>query len=262
MILPEDHIFWYITVTLVGLILGSFATVLVHRLPQKKSIIGREPSQCTQCQKRLRPADLVPLFSWLRTRGKCRYCQAPISKVYPLTEFLCAFLCIAFYAIYGFQMFTLALIIMVPVLVAMLMIDLKHMIIPNRLNLALGLGAFGALAVFATEHSDYLVKSAFFQMMAGGLLYFLMAVVLAWGVSAALKKPALGGGDIKFFAAAGLWLGPLHLPLFMMLAGGSGVAMALVMRQQRNAHFPFAPALIIALCILLALQKHNFLTIS
>ena len=70
---------------LVGLILGSFTTMLSYRLPRRLSIVA-PPSRCPRCQTRLRPLDLIPVLSWLLSGGKCRHCAAPIGKRYVLIE--------------------------------------------------------------------------------------------------------------------------------------------------------------------------------
>ena len=71
-----------------GLLFGSFSSMLRHRLPQRMSILGPR-SECHRCRHPLGPADLVPLLSWLWLRGRCRYCQAPIPWRYPLDELGC-----------------------------------------------------------------------------------------------------------------------------------------------------------------------------
>lgn len=83
---PFDTLAAHLAVGLVtGLVLGSFATMLSYRLPRHESIV-MPPSHCPRCNARLTPSDLVPLFSWLCAKGRCRHCHAPISARYPLIE--------------------------------------------------------------------------------------------------------------------------------------------------------------------------------
>ena len=251
-----------VTCVLAGLVLGSFSTVLIHRMPRHESILGRKPSTCPECKTQLKWRSMWPVFSWVFQKGRCLNCEAPISRTYPLAEGMCLILSLCFYAAYGHNLITVAMILTTPVLTAMLFIDLKHMIIPDRLNLSLGFLSLAALGAYAWNQPLHMVETAFLQMLAGGVMFFAVALILAYGVSFALKKQALGGGDIKFFAAAGLWLGPMGLPLFMFLGGLFGVVMAVAMRgRSDDGAFPFAPSLILALILLLVFKQHVFLTI-
>jgi len=94
--------FRIITGLVVGLALGSFATMLSYRLPRKISII-HPPSSCPQCHARLRKRDLVPFFSWAASGGKCRHCGGHIGIRYPLIELATATICVLAFAIIGFQ---------------------------------------------------------------------------------------------------------------------------------------------------------------
>jgi leader peptidase (prepilin peptidase)/N-methyltransferase len=103
--------------------------------------------------------------------------------------------------------------------------------------------------------SANLMKAA----LTGGAAFFLVAFVLALVFSYVLKKDALGGGDIKFFGAAGLWLGLESLPMFMMLSGGFGVIFALIWRKiTGEERFPFGPALVAAFIFMLCMKKVVF----
>lgn len=92
-LLPDSLWFWppfrLFCGATVGLVLGSFATMLSYRLPRGLSIVS-PPSTCPRCKTRLGPADLVPLFSWLFSKGRCRHCGAPVSARYPLIELVTA----------------------------------------------------------------------------------------------------------------------------------------------------------------------------
>lgn len=85
MLYSHFFLFYLIVFVIFGSLLGSFCNVVILRMAQKKSVIF-PPSQCPHCEHRLAAIDLVPVLSWLRLRGKCRYCSAPISCQYPLVE--------------------------------------------------------------------------------------------------------------------------------------------------------------------------------
>lgn len=258
--------FWLIFVLFFGACLGSFATALVYRLPRNipmgKAGGAYSRSACPSCDHALSWRDLVPVWSWVWLRGRCRYCQAKISSLYPLTEILTLSLCAILYLIYGYTALTVILLLMAPVIISILMIDIRHLIIPDCLNAALALGAIAAVFTANMKYTagrDYDLLTLAQQSVTGGVVYFLMALMLAVIFTKALKKDALGGGDIKFFGAAGLWLGVWNLPMFMMLSGGFGVIFALIWQKiTGSTRFPFGPSLVAAFIFLLCVEKTVF----
>ena len=135
---------WLIFFALIGACVGSFLNVVIYRLPAGKSLI-RPPSSCPRCSRRLAWYDNVPVFGWLWLRGRCRYCEAPISPQYPLVEALTAFLFAGwFYVCYGTNLrpamggpglagtwpILLAQLFLLGSLLAASVIDAKHYIIP------------------------------------------------------------------------------------------------------------------------------------
>lgn len=237
-----------LTSILIGLICGSFSTALTHRIPQGGNWVS-ERSACPACGHHLGVLDLFPVFSWLLSRGKCRYCKAGISMRYPATELACALLCLGIYAIFGFTAEGLLCMACVPVLMSLFLIDIDHFILPNQLMLALF--AAGALRLMLGWTQGFDVM----PYIVAALCYGFLSWGLGFAVEKALKKEALGFGDVKFFFVAGLWLGIDALPYFLMLSGVSGVIFALGWRYFKNTPvFPFGPALIASFYILLLYQ--------
>jgi leader peptidase (prepilin peptidase) / N-methyltransferase len=258
-----EHGFYFVLTLFLGLCLGSFATALAWRLPRGVSI-SIERSKCPGCRRALGVADLVPVFSWLFLRGRCRGCGAPIGWRYPLMELATLALCLAFHARFGFSLSTLLLYALAPVIVAMAEIDLAHKILPDALNLAVPLIGIAVLIANALESSnpaDFIIGHG--AAAAGGaVLYGLGALALRQGVMAILKKDPLGWGDVKFFAAAGFWLGldaeaAAH---FLLLSGIFGMVLALIWRKIRGEpEFPFGPALLAAFTALLLWHPPAFI---
>lgn len=241
-----------ILVALLGLVLGSFATALAHRLPLGISLSARARSQCPACGHRLGPLDLVPLFSWLFLRGKCRYCKTAIGARYPLIELATMGLCLLFYAVYGLSLATLPVYALAPVLVALTDIDFRHRILPDGLNLSILLIGLAALLLTGASPAGPL---------AGAAAWGLGSLLLRQGAQALLKKEAMGLGDVKFFAAAGFWLGlnPEAAAVLMVVAGVSGTLMALGWKKATGeAESPFGPALIAAFIVVLCLFPPSF----
>lgn len=236
-----------------GLCLGSFATAMIARIPQGRSWIASrtkaERSACPHCDHQLSALDLVPLLSWLLLRGRCRYCRKPIGWRYPATECLTLLLCVAVYGAWGWTGQGIVLLVAVPFLVSMLVIDLDHMILPDQLQVILFM--LGLVFVFFTGPASVIYLSA----LLGALVYFVLAYVLAKGGAFIFRREALGMGDVKFFAVAGLWLGGWSLPAFMMLSGAGGVLLGLGWKfVVKTPRFPFGPALIFAFFVLLLLR--------
>ena len=242
-----------------GLVFGSFATAVAYRVPRGISLVKKQRSACPSCNRSLTAVELVPVFSWLFLRGRCRSCKAAIGARYPFIELATLCLCLAFYARFGFTPQSLCLFALAPVITAIVAIDLEFKIIPDGLNLAiLGLGALSlaAGAVGAPEAFAFVVEKGG-AALAGAAVYLSASLLLRYGVMAALKKDPLGWGDIKFFGAAGFWLGinPDSGAYLMLLSGIFGIVLALLWKKLRKGpEFPFGPALLAAFTAMLLWQ--------
>ncbi|MCB9991584.1 MAG: prepilin peptidase [Rhodospirillales bacterium] len=180
---------------------------------QDKNGVAR--SACVHCHTTLTLPDLVPLLSWLFLRGKCRHCGKFIGWRYPLMEGLTLLGCIGIYIVWGFHPGAFILMAAVSILVALLFIDLEHMILPDQLNAILaGLAILLILYHLGAYGLSYGFGDKAISKVMGAALYGGLAWGTGWGVGKILKKNALGFGDVKFFAVAGLWLGWAYLPYF------------------------------------------------
>jgi leader peptidase (prepilin peptidase)/N-methyltransferase len=216
---------------LFGLLIGSFSNVCIYRLPKKESVIF-PVSNCTTCNTPIRAIDNIPVFSYLFLGGKCRACSQKISIVYPLIEIVVALLIVAVYVRFGLSWEFLIYTIVCPALVIITVIDYEHKIIPDRITLpgiVLGLGA-----------GSYLIGpiDSILGFLLGGGLFYLIAVV---------SRGGMGGGDIKFIAAAGALLGwqKILLVIFLGAILGSVIGLALMVFQNkgRKSQVPFGPFL-------------------
>lgn len=257
-------VFEYAIVVFIGLVLGSFATALVWRVPRGipwalavddgKRVVVR--SGCPNCNKILSFKDLIPLFSWMALRGKCRYCGTPIGVRYVLIELATMLGCLGVYSVWGFTVPAFIIMAVVPVLMALFAIDAEHMILPNQLVL---IGAGLALILILYQYLAYdpsygFGRQALFKL-AGMVVFGGIVWLLGWVTELVLKKEALGFGDVKFFAMAGLWLGLPYLPFFLILSGVLGVVLGIFYRIfVKKRLYPFGPALILALYTCLLLQ--------
>ncbi len=199
-----------------GCVIGSFVTVVAHRLPRGESFVtGR--SRCPSCGAQIVARDNVPVLSWLWLRGRCRSCGEPISARYPLTELSLGILWAVTYLILGGgDAGVLALgLVLCAVLVTITLTDLERRVIPNKVVLA---GAIAAIAIAAVSDPSSLGERGIAAAGAGGAL-LLVAVAYPRG---------MGMGDVKLVAMMGLYLGTAVIPALLVgfLAGalvGSGL---------------------------------------
>lgn len=190
---------------LFGLAIGSFLNVLIYRIPQKQEFV-KTPSHCMQCNHRLAWYDLVPLFSWLFLKGKCRYCKSPISKQYPLVELANALLWLSIFLtkLLGTNddplvlVHALLLSLMCSCLLALSVIDFRTFEIPVGFNIAIAI--FGAIRLL-TDLSAW--KDALIGLVCISLPLFLIFLIS--------KGRAIGGGDVKLMAACGFLIGWQHI---------------------------------------------------
>jgi leader peptidase (prepilin peptidase)/N-methyltransferase len=195
--------------------IGSFLGVLVLRLPEGRPV-ALARSACGHCNHRLGGRDLIPIASYVFSRGRCRYCGAAIGSFHIAIEL--AALAVAVWAVIAAEDLTWVACVFGWTLVTLAWIDLRTMILPDVLTLPLL--AFG-LAATGISMPDSLPD----HLLAAGLGYLLLAAV-AWGYRRFRGRDGLGLGDAKLLAAIGAFLGLNLLPLALLLAACAGLAAA------------------------------------
>jgi leader peptidase (prepilin peptidase)/N-methyltransferase len=208
-----------------GLCLGSFLNVVVYRLPKKLSL-SKPRSHCFSCGKQIKPYDLIPVLSYVLLRGRCRFCAVRFSVRYPLVEAACcaiAFLC---YWRFGFNYRFAAVFAAMLILLAVSLIDIDTMEIPDSLVLAL---IIPAVIIGWPPSAEHVI--GFFAVSLPMLLLTLAI------------DGAFGGGDIKLIAVCGYMLGwkSVLLAFFISLIIGGGYASYLLIsgKRERGTHIPF-----------------------
>ena len=218
-----------------GLFIGSFLNVCIYRLPAGESLVS-PPSHCPHCGRRLRVGELIPVFSFLWQRGRCRICSSPIAWRYPLLELAPPVLFALLAWRFGWPD-VLWQAAFYAVLVVIFFIDLDHQIIPDRLVLLL-LGITGLVLLSGRGPARG-------SALLGGLLGFGLFLLLA-----VVSKGGMGGGDIKLVGVLGLWFGWQQLLLLMFLAflGGGlvGGVLLLLKLKSRKDGIAFGPFLVLA----------------
>ncbi|MFQ5608054.1 MAG: prepilin peptidase [Candidatus Zixiibacteriota bacterium] len=229
-------------VTLLGLAVGSFLNAVVYRLPRKIPF-GLSRSACPACDARIRAYDNIPLLSFILLRGRCRSCRSRISLRYPALEALNAALYVWLYFQFGFTDQLAMAALVGSALLAIIFIDVEHMIIPDKITLP---GILIATGYSLTPAGIGILPSLLGALVGGGSLY-LIALLGDW----LFKKESMGGGDIKMAAALGALLGWQKVLLVFFLSAVIGVVVSLgVMlvsaRFRRRRMLPFGPFLALA----------------
>lgn len=212
-----------------GLIVGSFANVVIHRLPLEQSVVF-PASRCPRCGTHLRPWHNLPLISWLFLRGRCAFCQAPISARYPIVEALHGLGFALIVLRFGPYPFTLLLLAFFSSLVILALIDWDHQILPDAITLpGILIGLAGSL-----------LPGAFVDWREAGLATafgYVAFFVIAEGYARVRGIEGLGQGDWKLAAMMGSVLGLHRLMLTVFLASLSGMIYGLFKALQlRGAH--------------------------
>jgi prepilin signal peptidase PulO-like enzyme (type II secretory pathway) len=236
-------------VFILGLIFGSFSTAIIHRIPDGKPwILSR--SACTRCGKALTGFDLLPVLSWCFSRGRCRHCKGKISLVYPVIEFSSALACLCVYLFLGISFYSILVIVSVPFLIALFVIDIQKMLLPDVLTIILAFLGLVNLGWVMFTRNDFFNTSI--EHIGGAVVFAFVLWISGYVLEKLMKKPALGFGDVKFFGVAGLWLGLSALPVYFMISGVLGVVFGFLWRiAGRGDLFPFGPAIIAAFYVLL-----------
>jgi leader peptidase (prepilin peptidase) / N-methyltransferase len=241
-------LFIYILVFTLGASIGSFLSVVVHRVPAGKSI-WQPPSHCPACGYRLKPYENVPIIGWLALRGQCSNCGSAIALRYPMLEAACGIAFVGLFALSELSWQTLGNWLLFSWLLALALIDIDTMTLPNPLTIS-GLAAgllFQSIVGFADTAS---ISGGIIQLM-HGIIGAVLGIWLLEAISLlgtlALGQTAMGGGDAKLAAMMGAWLGWKLLLVAGFLAcaigafaGGGAIALGLLNRRQP---FPFGPFL-------------------
>ena len=226
---------------LLGLVIGSFLNVVVHRVPRGESVVS-PPSACPRCREPIRPRHNVPVLGWLVLRGRCFGCDLPISARYPLVELGTS----ALFALAGWRFADRpellgAYLVFAAAAVALALIDLDVHRLPNVIVLP----AYPVLAVLLAAGAD---RDSLARAGLGALLLFAVFLVIA------LAAPgAMGLGDVKLAGVVGGLTAYLSWGAFLTAALGGFVLGALVglallgtHRAGRRTAVPFGPFMLVA----------------
>ncbi len=226
-----------------GLILGSFAAALSYRLVRGQDWIAAR-SSCPDCGMRLSALELIPIVSFLRQSGRCRHCGSAISWRYPIIEGISAIACALVVAVLGLTVDALLVGALAFILITLAAADFDAQILPDPLQICVGVLG--------------LIWSAVHGMLLSSGLACAFGLIIGLGLRFYYQRfrglEALGLGDVKLLAVAGLWVGIASMSWYLLLSAGLGIGLAAILRKSGTDRIPFGVALTLGLYLVVLTQ--------
>ena len=238
-----QNVFLYVVLAVFGLVIGSFLNVVIYRIPKKEGLVF-PASHCGNCGHKLSPPDLIPVFSWIFLKGRCRYCKEKISIQYPFVELLTAGL----FVLTATRVSTVAELIIsfatVMLLIPLAAIDFRNYIIPNKILLVLLPVALAStvLQIVSPEQIRlfYGTTSPYSPLLGAVSASGILLLIALLGFYLHGREEVMGMGDIKLLAILGAMCGMQRILLVLLsaviLAGVAAIVM-LVFRITSILHY-------------------------
>ena len=234
---------------ILGLAVGSFLNVIIYRLPlainnpdSEIDLINPKRSFCPSCEQILGLLELIPVFSFLFQKGKCKHCNKPIHWQYPFIEIVTALASGAVAFVFNEPLEQVFYLLLVWFLIPLFVIDLKEQLLPDLLTLPLMWIGFIYQMQFGSLQEG----------VVGAMLGYLILWVTFWLFKITRNKEGLGYGDFKLTAALGAWLGWQLLPQLIFTASMLGLLFFLISGAKKNQKLAFGPFLILGMFIVMA----------
>ncbi|OGS95681.1 MAG: methyltransferase [Gallionellales bacterium RIFCSPLOWO2_02_FULL_57_47] len=259
-ILQTSPLLFVVMSAILGLMVGSFLNVVIHRLPkmleigwqqQCAELRGEQPapstpynlmvprSACPQCNHAISAWENIPVISYLLLRGKCKGCGTAISPRYPIIEAISGMLCAYTAWSFGFGLAAAGAFLLIWALLALTVIDFDTQLLPDDITLPL-LWAGLLLNLFS-------VFTDLYSAVLGAVIGYLALWSVYWLFKLVTGKEGMGYGDFKLLAALGAWMGWQLLPLIILMSSlvGAivGIFLIVALRHGRNIPIPFGPYL-------------------
>ena len=227
----------------IGILLGSFYNVVGCRLPKGESII-RPPSHCPQCNSRLTPLELIPIFSYIFLKGRCKHCGNKIPLFYPLIEFSTGLLfAVSFYS-YHFKLELIIALVLVSLLMIIIVSDLNYFIINDSILVVSSI----IILIVKFLESGWM---GFLRAAGGGILLFSVMYIIMLLGNFIFKKESLGGGDVKLMFVAGLVLHPIIGLFSIFLSSFVALIPSIFLYYKSDEHvIPFGPFILFSVLVL------------
>lgn len=245
---------------ILGLFFGSFLNVLADRLPNGRTLLGR--SKCDSCSHELSWRDLIPIISFIEIKGKCRYCKAPLSIQYPLSELFTGVIFLLTWILsnqwYHSEILHLIHIAIASVLIVMMLSDLRYQIIPDSMQvilLVLGIIRLIFLGMLQQEMNIL----GWTQFAGWAILHGVIVMAPLLTVYLITKGRGMGFGDVKFSFTngfiLGLWSGLGALYIGFITGGIVGTYLILSRKGKPKSKIAFGPFLILGFYIMLFFEQ-------
>lgn len=229
---------------IVGLVFGSFYNVVGLRLGKGESLVF-PGSHCPKCDHKLKAYELIPVFSYIFLRGKCKKCKEKISVMYPLIELFTAVLFSLSFYVYGFSMEFVLAIVLCSLFIIIVVTDLNYYIIPDSILVVFGIFIFiyNIISKGFMDACSYVVY---------GLIMFLFMYALMKLGNMLFKEESLGGGDIKLMAVLGMTVKPFVSVFSLTLAAFMALPCSLyLLLSKKDKIIPFGPFIVTAFIIVM-----------
>ncbi len=236
------RIVYIIMFFILGTVMGSFYNVLGLRTVRKESVV-KPRSHCEKCGHELSWYELIPIFSFIFLKGRCRNCKTKLSYLYLFSEFFCGVLfAISFYS-FGFTPNLIISIVLSSLLIIVTVSDITYMIIPDRFII------ISAVLILLTKLIFFGVNEFLMSLLYGTLAFGIMFLIMKMG-DYIFKKETLGGADVKLMFIVGICLEPFLALLVIIIASMIALPISLVLLVKEKEHaIPFGPFILIGTMI-------------
>lgn len=224
-----------------GSCMGSFINCMQIRSREHKSVFGR--SSCPRCGHTLGLLELIPVFSFLFLRGKCKNCREKISPRYFFVELVFGLSWVYTAAFFGWQPLTLEYLILFTVLLSEALWDLDIFEVPDFLHIIAAVN----FLIFLPTHQDPLHRLVWGAV--SGLIYGGGLLLISIVADKVFKKDSIGGADIKLFGVLGLYFGLSQMLFLIILSCIIGLILALIFKSGMQKELPFIPAITLSAMI-------------
>jgi len=268
LLFEQSATLFYLSVIFISLAIGSFLNVVVYRLPKMMAYswyhecreyladevkdidakkitamtLSTPNSTCPQCDHKIRFYENVPILSWLLLKGKCSQCKKAIAIRYPLVELSTALLSLLVANHFGVSMQTFWALFITWALIALTLIDVDHMLLPDQITLPLLW-----LGLLVNINGTFIPLT---DAVIGAAVGYMSLFTVFWLFKLVTGKEGMGFGDFKLLSVFGAWLGWQLLPLLILMASvvGAivGVSLIVFKKHQRDQAIPFGPYLAVA----------------
>lgn len=236
------ELFFWVCFFILGTVMGSFYNVLGLRIVNKESII-KPRSHCDKCGHILEWYEMIPVFSFLFLKGRCRNCKTKLSWLYLFSEVFCGLLFFLSYYSFGFSWELLISLILSSLLIIVTVSDLTYMIIPDRFIIISG------VLILLIKLIGFGWSKFFYALLSGVIAFVIMYGIMKFG-EYIFKKETLGGADVKLMFIVGMCTEPFLSLLVIIVASFIALPISLYLLVKEKEHaIPFGPFILIGLLI-------------